>query len=63
MLNKAYYKHKYGLDVEDRRLEWRLSEENKLVINYLGNRFILSHVELGKENFSDLLQYLLYRNI
>jgi hypothetical protein len=63
MFNKAYYKHKYGLDLDDRRLEWCLSEESKLIIDYLGNRTILSHVELGKENFNELFQYLLHRNI
>jgi hypothetical protein len=62
MLNKAYYRHRYGLDLDDRRLEWHF-EEGKLIINYLGKKSTFSHVELGKENFNDLWQYLLYRQI
>jgi hypothetical protein len=60
MLNKVYYKHKYGLDLDDRRLEWHF-EQGKLIIDYLGKTVTLSKVELGGENFNDLYRYLFTR--
>lgn len=67
MLNKLQYKNIYGLDLDQVEV-WRLLD-NKINIRSLGKVFSFAQTNLepgdlylSKEDFSDLFEYLLYRD-
>jgi hypothetical protein len=67
MLNKLQYKNIYGLDLNQVE-KWQLLDD-KINIESLDKVFRFGHTNLepgdlylSKEDFSDLFEYLLYRN-